>query len=143
MGLDITGLGSVFDFASKVIDKIFPDKDAADKAKLAMLELQQKGEFKQLENDFNLAMEQIKVNAVEAANPSLFVSGWRPAVGWVCVFTFAFNYVFLPLANFSLDLYGIKVDIIALDTGELWTLLGGLLGIGGLRTVEKVKGVTK
>jgi hypothetical protein len=141
MGLDITGLGSVFDLAGKVMDKIFPDKDAADKAKLAMLQLQQQGEFKQMEQDFNLALEQIKTNAVEAANPSIFVSGWRPAVGWVCVCAYAFNYLLLPLLNFFTDYLGIKADIVALDTGELWTLLGGMLGIGGLRTLDKIKGV--
>lgn len=78
MGMDITGLGSLFELTGKVLDKIFPDKDAADKAKLEMLKLQQQGEFKQLDQDFQLALEQIKVNAVEASSGSVFVSGGRP-----------------------------------------------------------------
>ncbi len=142
MGLDITGLGTVFEFGGKILDKIFPDKDAADKAKLAMFQLQQQGEFKQMEQDYNLSLEQIKVNAVEAAQPGL-INKWRPALGWVCVCAYAFNYLGLPLANFAVDLMGLKVDIIALDTGELTTLLFGMLGIGTLRTIDKIKGVTK
>jgi len=144
MGLDITGFGAVFDLASTVINKIFPDKDAADKAKLAMLQLQQTGEFKQLEMDYNLAIEQIKVNAIQAANPSLFVSGGRPAIMWVCVTAYAFNYLLMPLANWIVKFWIADAPVIvALDTGELTTLLFGMLGISGMRMVEKIKGVTK
>lgn len=142
MGLDITGLGAVFDFGSKVIDKIFPDKDAADRAKLEMLKLQQEGAFKELEIQFELAKGQLAVNVEEAKSSSVFVSGWRPAVGWICVSAYAFNYLIMPLANWVAKwLDAAAPAIIALDTGELTTLLFGMLGIGTLRTVEKVKGV--
>jgi hypothetical protein len=144
MGVDITGLGSIFDFGGKVIDKIFPDKDAADRAKLEMLKLQQDGAFKELEANLELAKAQIDVNKTEAASPSLFVSGWRPAVGWVCVSAYAFNYLFLPLLNWGAKFFMDNAPgIVALDTGELTTLLFGMLGIGTLRTVEKIKGTTK
>lgn len=142
MGLDITGLGSIFDFGSKVIDKIFPDKDAADKAKIEMLKLQQEGAFKELELQFDNMKAQIGVNAKEAENPNLFVSGWRPGVGWVCVAAYAFNYLIMPLANWVAKWMDAAAPaIVALDTEELTTLLFGMLGIGGLRTYEKVKGV--
>jgi len=62
MGLDITGIGAIFDFGSKVIDKIFPDKDAADRAKLEMLKLQQEGAFKELEAQLELAKGQLAIN---------------------------------------------------------------------------------
>lgn len=142
MGFDITGIGAIFDFGSKVIDKIFPDKDAADKAKIEMLKLQQEGAFKELELQFDNMKAQIGVNAKEAENPNLFVSGWRPGVGWVCVAAYVFNYLIMPLANWVAKWMDAAAPaIVALDTGELTTLLFGMLGIGGLRTYEKVKGV--
>lgn len=142
MGLDITGIGSIFDFGSKVIDKIFPDKTEAEKAKLAMLQLQQAGEFKELEAELEIAKGQMAINAEEAKNPSVFVSGWRPAVGWVCVAAYTFNYLILPFANWiALWIDKSAPSIVALETGELTTLLFGMLGIGGLRTFEKIKGV--
>ena len=144
MGMDITGLGAIFDFGSKVIDKIFPDKDAANKAKLEMLKLQQDGAFKELEMEFELAKNQSAINIEEAKNQNVFVSGWRPAVGWVCVLAYAFNYLMLPLANWAVQFADKSAPaIVALDTGELTTLLFGMLGIGGLRTFEKIKGVAK
>lgn len=144
MGFDITGLGSVFDFGSKVIDKIFPDKDAADKAKIEMLKLQQEGAFKELELQFDNMKAQIGVNQAEAGSSNLFVSGWRPAVGWVCVSAYFFNYIVLPLGNWIVKFGDINAPaIVALDTGELTTLLFGMLGIGGMRTFEKIKGASK
>jgi hypothetical protein len=141
MGLDITGIGAIFDFGGKVIDKLFPDKDAADKAKLEMLKLQQEGAFKNLEMEFELAKGQMAVNAEEAKSPNAFVSGWRPACGWVCVLAYAFNYLIMPLANWVVKFGDLNAPaIVALDTGELTTLLFGMLGIGGLRTFEKIKG---
>ena len=142
MGIDITGLGSAFDFVSNIIDKIFPDKDKADQVKLDMLKLQQAGEFKVADQAFDLAKGQLAVNAEEAKNPNLFVSGWRPAVGWVCVSAYAFNYLLLPLLNWGAKLLDANAPLIlALETGELTTLLFGMLGIGTLRTVEKLKKV--
>jgi hypothetical protein len=82
--LDVTGIGSIADFAGKVIDKIFPDKTAAEAAKLELFKLQQQGAMQELQNEFQLAMQQGATNIEEAKNGSKFVSGWRPAVGW-CV----------------------------------------------------------
>jgi hypothetical protein len=145
--MDITGIGSIFDFGSKVIDKIFPDKDAADRAKLEMMKLQQQGAFKEMELAFEAAKGQMEINKAEAANQSVFVSGWRPAVGWVCVAAYCYNYVAMPLIVWATQAYasfmqleGKVPSMITLDTGELTTLLFGMLGIGALRTVEKLKG---
>ena len=142
MGLDITGLGAVFDFGSKIIDKIFPDKTAADKAKFDLLTQQQAGELKGLENDFNLAIEQIKVNAVEAESPTTFVSGWRPFCGWVCGCALAYNYVLMPLIVYvakSINTTAPAMPI--LDMGTLMTLLFGMLGLGAMRSYDKQNGV--
>ena len=139
MGLDITGFGSVFDFASKIIDKIFPDQNAANAAKLKMLELQQQGEFKEMEQVFELAKGQLAINLEEAKQPGIFTK-WRTALGWVCVLAYAFNYLVLPLANWIALFFNPSAPaIVALETGELTTLLFGMLGLGALKTVEKVK----
>lgn len=144
MGVDITGIGAIFDFGSKVIDKIFPDKDAADRAKLEMLKLQQEGAFRELEMSLEIAKGQLEINKTEAAHSSVFVSGWRPAVGWVCVAAYCYNYVAMPLITWAAKWYDAAApNMITLDTGELTTLLLGMLGIGTLRTVEKVKGLSR
>ena len=144
MGLDLTGLGSLFDLGSKILDKVLPDKDAAAKAKIALLEITQKGELQALAQEFEFAKSQIAVNQEEAKSSNLFVSGWRPAVGWLCCAAYAFNYILMPLANWGVKFFDVNApSIVALDTGELTTLLFGLLGIGTLRTVEKIKGVSK
>jgi hypothetical protein len=140
MGFD--PITAALEVAGKIIDRVFPDPTQRDQAKLQMMKMQQEGEFKSMDQEFQLAIEQIKVNAVEAGQPGL-INKWRPALGWVCVSAYAFNYLGLPLANFAVDLMGLKVDIIALDTGELTTLLFGMLGIGTLRTIDKIKGVAK
>ena len=142
MGFDITGLGSVFDFGSKIIDKIFPDKTAADKAKFDLLTMQQQGELKGLENDFNLALEQIKTNAVEAESPSTFVSGWRPFCGWVCGCALAYNYVVMPFIVYFAKLASATAPTMpVLDMGTLMTLLMGMLGLGAMRSYDKQNGV--
>ena len=126
---------------SGIIDKIFPDKDAADRAKLEMLKLQQEGAFKEMSMAFELAKGQLEVNKAEAASSSAFTSSWRPAIGWVCVSAYAYNYVIMPLVGWIAKLIDpASPPMIALETAELTTLLFGMLGIGGLRTLEKVKG---
>lgn len=140
MGFDITGIGSIFDFASKVIDKIFPDKTAAEQAKAKMFELQMQGEFKQLENDYNLALQQIAVNLEEAKSEIWWKAGWRPFIGWVCGLAFAYNYVLMPFLVWATQLFMEKAPgMPLLDMSELTTLLFGMLGLGAMRTFEKVK----
>jgi len=141
MGFDITGLGSVFDLASKVIDKIFPDKDKAEAAKLEMFKLQQEGELKEIQNQFELAIKQNDVNVVEAGSQSVFVSGWRPFIGWVCGVALAWNYILFPLYGYTAKWISPNAPaMFALDSGELTTLLFGMLGLGAMRSYDKVKG---
>lgn len=137
MGLDITGLGSLFDFGSKIIDKIFPDKTEAEKAKLAMLQLQQQGEFKELEAELAILSEQSKVNLEEAKSASLFVAGWRPSVGWVCSSGLFYSALLQPI------LKAFNVEAPVTDTSVLIQMLFALLGIAGMRSWEKSKGVAK
>lgn len=137
MAYDITGLGSLFELGSKVLDKIFPDKDTADKAKLEMFRLQQEGAFKEMEMQFDNAKSQMKVNEAEA-NKGGILNSWRPALGWVCVFSYAYNFVAMPLIVWCVTAYrGDAPAMIALDTTELGVLLAGMLGIGGMRSYDK------
>ena len=141
--MDITGIGSVFDFGSKVLDKIWPNKDDADKAKIAMYQLQQEGVFKELEGEIELAKAQMKVNEAEA-NKGGMLNQWRPALGWVCVFAYAYNFVIMPIAIWTTKLIaGNAPPMVALDTAELGVLLAGMLGIGGMRSFDKAKGTVK
>jgi hypothetical protein len=86
---------------------------------------------------------QTDINKEEAKSTSLFVSGWRPFVGWVCGSAFALHFLLLPIANFILVANGHKEVVLAFDMQTLLTVLMGLLGLGGMRSYEKVKGVTK
>lgn len=92
----------------------------------------------------SIAIAQIEVNKVEAASDSIFKSGWRPFIGWVCGIAFAYHFVFQPLLVFILTYAGHPIPTLPeFDMASLMTVLGGLLGLGGLRTFEKYKGITK
>jgi len=123
-----------------LMDKIFPDPTAAAEAKVKVMEMAQKGELAVLDAEVKLAIGQIEVNKIEAQSPSLFKSGWRPAVGWTCVFGLVYQFVLYPFLTWASSIWGIPTPPL-LDTGLLMTLLGGLLGLGGFRTFEKIKGV--
>ena len=91
-----------------------------------------------------LALAQIEVNKAEAASGSFFKGGWRPFVGWVCGVAFAYHFIIQPLVIFILTAIGMDIpDLPEFDIGTLLPVLGGMLGIGGLRTYEKHKGLTK
>jgi hypothetical protein len=144
MSFDITGLGSIFQFGTAIIDKIFPNADDANKAKLAMLQMQQTGEFKELETGLEYAklqaqsdQGQMAVNKAEAEAGGL-LNQWRPALGWVCVSAYAYNFVLMPIAIWTTKLIlGDAPAMVALDTTELGVLLAGMLGIGGMRSYDK------
>lgn len=140
---DITGLGSIFDFGSKIIDKIFPDKTAADQAKAALAMAQVQGQLADEAAQWDNLKAQIGVNQVEAASPSLFVSGARPAALWVCVIGLGMQFLVAPLLTWGSTLYGHPLILPPMDMGTLLTLLGGMLGLGGMRTAERIKGVAR
>jgi hypothetical protein len=139
---DLTGIGSIFDFGGKLIDRIWPDPTEAAKAKLKMFEAQQAGELQELSATWDNAKAQLAVNQVEAASESLFVSGWRPAIGWICGVAFAYKFIVAPFLAFLLVVFGHKVAPPEIDFAEMLPVLFGLLGLGGMRTWEKVKGAS-
>ena len=120
-----------------LLDKFIEDKDQ--KAALAheIATMSQKHA-----QELNLA--QIEVNKAEAQSGSLFKGGWRPAVGWVCAIAFLYHFLLKDIIIFVCAFAGVEVpDLPEFDMSTLLTVLGGMLGIGGLRTYEKQKGLTK
>jgi hypothetical protein len=132
--LDLLSLGTT------LINKLWPDPAQANEAKLKLLELQQSGELAKLTADTQLAQGQIDINKVEAANPSVFVSGWRPFVGWTCGLAFFFKFVGGPMLFMIAQAFGRTVTLPNVDYSDLWPLLFSMLGLGAYRTYEKVKG---
>ncbi len=100
----------------------------------------------QAENELRAALVswdagQAKVDAAEAASPSLFVAGWRPFVGWCCGGALAYQYVLVPLAVWAASWSGAALPHPPALDDTLWQLMFGMLGMGGLRTYEKIRGV--
>jgi hypothetical protein len=139
--MDITGIGSVLDFGGKLLDRFMPDPAQRDAAKFELFKAQQAGEFRAADQVFELAKGQLGVNQVEAASSSLFVAGWRPFIGWTCGAAFAFKFIVGPAAVVLMAMAGHAIVLPVFDFTEMSTILLGMLGLGGLRTVEKVKGV--
>lgn len=119
---------AVLDIGGKLIDRMWPDPAVADQAKLELLKMQQTGELAQIGG-------QLDINKVEAASSSVFVSGWRPYIGWVCGTGLAYQFLIYPIAIAWLP------KIVQLDMGTLLSLLAGMLGLSGMRTQEKLNGV--
>lgn len=115
-----------------VIDKVIPDRAAADRAKLEM-------QAKLLDAANAGALAQLEVNKVEAAHQSTFVAGWRPAIGWICAAALAYSYMIVPLVGFSLTLMGKPVPRWPVLDNNLWELMFGMLGLGALRSWDKAQ----
>lgn len=123
-----------------ILDKVLPDPQAAADAKLKALEMAQKGELAALDADLRLALGQLEVNKAEATT-DLWRGGWRPAVGWTCVLGLFYNFVLQPLLPWAVAVFGGTVPPLpAIDNETLLVLLTGMLGLGGLRTFERIKG---
>ena len=120
-----------------LLDKFIEDKDQ--KAKLAH-EIATMAERHMHEAN----MGQIEINKAEASRRSVFVAGWRPFLGWCLSFAMAWHFVLAPVTMFVCSYMGVEIpELPTFDMDSLMTVLLGMLGLGGLRTVEKVKGITK
>ena len=84
---------------------------------------------------------QTAIDQSEAQNKNIFVAGWRPFIGWVCGVAFAYHFIAQPLLAFIIANAGGNVKLPTFDMQELTTVLMGMLGLGGLRTIEKIKNV--
>lgn len=126
---------------AKIIDKIIPDPQAKAAAQLELVRIQQTGELAALAAETDLAKGQLDINKQEATSTNLFVSGWRPFIGWVCGLGVASQFVFGPLFTWASTLAGHATAFPTLDLSTLLTLLFSMLGLGAMRTTEKINGV--
>ena len=129
MGIDVTGVGAVADLANTVIGRLWPNKSEQERAQMAAA--------------LTIVQGQLDTNRAEAASPSVFVAGWRPAVGWVCVAALACQYVARPLLQWAGAVSGHPMPVLPGIDDTLWQLLLGMLGLGGLRSYEKARGVAR
>ena len=125
-------LGILAPIIGNVLEKVLPDPQAKAKAEGEILAALMAADLSQLE-----------VNKAEAGHSSIFVAGWRPFVGWVCGGALAYVYIGQPIANWVLAMWYPGVITPAIDTSVLFELVLAMLGIGGLRTFEKIKGVAR
>lgn len=134
---------SLLPILGSVIDKIIPNKAEQERAKAELALKLAENETELLKLFTASDQGQIEINKEEAKSSSLFVSGWRPFVGWTCGVGCAWAYILKPIADWILAAAGSTVKPPELQTGELMSLLLGLLGMGALRTYEKFKGVAR
>ncbi len=132
-GID-DAVAAVASIGGKLIDRLIPDPAQAAAAKLQLLQMQQSGELAKLTAETDLAKGQLAVNATEAASSSTLVSGWRPAIGWVCAAALAYQYLVTPLAVWIGFWLGHPIPKPPTLDDTLWQLMLGMLGLGGLRT---------
>lgn len=121
---------------SPLLDKFIPDADERNKLAHEIATMTQR-------QAHEIAKAQIQVNKKEAESKSIFVSGWRPAVGWVCVTGFAFNFIVSPIGTFLCDINNIDAALPTLDLSEMTPVLMGMLGLGAMRSFEKARGVAR
>lgn len=128
-------LGPLLEMGGKLLERLFPDPAARAEAELEFMKMTYNG-------DLQTTIKQLEINAVEAAHPRIWVSGWRPFVGWGCGVGFLYSTVFYNLLSWLALAMGWPVPP-PINTELLLYVLGGMLGIATLRTVEKKSGVTK
>lgn len=120
---------------NKLIDHFFPDANQAAAAKLELLKMQQNG-------DLQVMASQMEINKIEAQNPSLFVSGWRPFIGWVCGISLTYAAIIEPVSRFLAKvIFDYVGEFPVIDTTLTLQILLGLLGLAGMRSWEKKEGV--
>ena len=129
-------LPSLLPVVGDVLDRFFPNKEEKEKAAREI-------EAKLAEHLAKIDLAQLEVNKQEAAHRSIFIAGWRPFVGWTCGLALFYTYVAQPIAMFVMAQTGDLVQLPHLDLSTMMPVLLGMLGLGGLRTYEKFKGVSK
>ena len=128
-------LAPLLDIGKTLLDRFIPDPEAKRAAEAEFLKMAMGGELQQ-------TIAQLEINAREAAHPSVFVAGWRPAFGWCGALGFVYATIGQPLLAWGAAIKGWPAPP-ALNLDLLWVVVTGMLGIGGLRTFEKTKGVAK
>lgn len=117
---------AVASLADTVISRLWPDKTEQERAQMAAA--------------LTIVQGQIDANKAEATSGNMFIAGWRPFIGWTCGAACAWNWIGLAVAKFAFAAAGSPVALSPADLTEMWPLLLGMLGLGTMRTFEKVKG---
>lgn len=128
-------LGPIFEMGRTLIDRFLPDPEKRREAEMELLRMAADGELKQV-------LAQLEINAREAQHPSVWVAGWRPFFGWAGGVGFVYAVIGQPLLAWAAAIKGWPAPP-SLNLDLLWVVVTGMLGIGGLRSLEKVKGATK
>lgn len=135
------------DVGRTLIDRLWPDKEKhareREQAEYELLKMTQNERMADKANEVQIALAQIDVNKEEAKSGSVFIGGWRPFIGWVCAFSYGYAFLLGPIATQVATANGYSLPLPPIDMDNMLFVLGGLLGLGGLRTFEKVRGVTK
>lgn len=129
-------IAALLPIISGVLDKIIPDKNGAEKAK-------QEIEAALIKNATELNLAQAETNKIEASHRSVWVAGWRPCLGWVAALGFAWIFLLQPIAQWLVILTGNDIPLPDFQTDALLELTFAMLGLAGLRTYEKQKGLSK
>lgn len=132
-GID-DAIGAVAGLANGIVSRIWPDATEVEKGKLALFQAQLTAQMAPI-------LGQLDINKQEAASTSLFVAGWRPAIGWICSAALAYQYVIVPVSMWASFAVGHPFPKPPTLDDTLWQLMFGMLGMGSLRTFEKMKGV--
>jgi hypothetical protein len=130
-------IASLIPAVSDLLGKFIEDKDAKNKMAHEIATMAEKAAHE-------AAIAQIGVNKAEASHRSIFVAGWRPFVGWVCAIALGYHFVLQPLILFGMAAANVPpLALPEFDMDSLMTVLLGMLGLGGLRSYEKTKGLAK
>ena len=124
-------LGPIFELGKTLIERWMPDPEKRREAEMELVRMAADGELRQV-------IAQLEINAREAAHPSVWVAGWRPGFGWAGVAGFAYATILQPLLSWAAAIKGWP-EPPALNLDLLWVVVTGMLGIGGLRSIEKIK----
>jgi hypothetical protein len=131
-------IGPLFELVSKGLDRWFPDPAEKAKVQLDLLQMQQAGDFKELEAQVQLSLAQTKINEIEAASSNSFAATWRPAAGWVCVLGLGYEFLLRPLLPWVLTVAQVPgVPALPSLDAVLFELIAAMLGLGGMRSWER------
>ncbi len=127
------GLTAIFKTGAKLVDHLFASKEERAQAELEERKL-----------DLEQSRQQTEIDTQEARSRSVFVAGWRPFIGWICAIGLAWKFILFGFVHMILSLAGQDPSILPVpDTNDMMTLVLGMLGLGGMRSYEKLRGVHK
>ena len=134
--------GGIVSIISKGLDVIFPDPAVAAQYKLELLKESNAARLQEMEMDVRQNLAQMEINKMDAQNPSVWASGWRPGFGWMCVFAVLSQYILRPYLPWIMEAFGFYMPPIpTIDMEMMWPLIMGLMGLSWNRSQDKAKGV--